>query len=245
MINYTDPIYRRIMLKISGEALQGGRSKEFGIDPVVLDRMVLEVKELVNIGVQIGIVIGGGNLCRGTSLIKFGMNQIIGDHIGMLATLINGLVMYDALNKVYVHSRLLSAFPLEGICDHYNWMKAIDLLSNNRVVILGAGTGNTCFTTDSAACLRGIEIQADAVLKATKVDGVFSNDPIRYPRNSVLYDQLSYKEALDRELRIMDPTAFVLARDHNLPIHIFNINKVGALKRIILGDKEGTLITNK
>lgn len=243
MVNYSNPIYQRVILKISGEALQGNAG--FGIDSAILDRMVIEIKELVHIGVQIGIVIGGGNLCRGGSgLVKYGMNRIIGDHIGMLATIMNGLVMYNALNKAYVHSEMMSAIPIEGVCNHYNWMEAIDLLSNNKVVIFGAGTGNPCFTTDSAACLRGIEIKVDAVLKATKVDGVFSNDPIRYPNNSKLYEHLSYKEVLKRELRVMDLTAFMLARDYNLPIHIFNINKIGALKRIVMGYKEGTLITN-
>lgn len=241
MINHKDPVYRRIILKISGEALQG--SAGFGMNSEILDRMVLEIKDLVNIGIQIGIVIGGGNLFRGTRLIKYGVNRVIGDHIGMLATIINGLVILSALHRVYVNSYLMSAIPLQGICAHYNWSKAIDLLSNNRVVVFGAGTGNPFFTTDSAACLRGIEIEADAILKATKVDGVFSNDPIQCPNDSTLYNQLSYRDVLDRELKVMDLTAFTLARDHSLPIHIFNIKKVGALKRILMGYKEGTLIT--
>lgn len=243
MIHNINPIYRRIILKISGEALQG--HKKFGIDSIILDRMALEIKELITIGVQIGIVIGGGNLCRGTGLVQCDMNKVIGDHIGMLATIMNGLAMYNALNKVYVYSRLMSAIPLGGICDHYNCMDAINMLSKNKVVIFGAGTGNPCFTTDSAACLRGIEIKVDAVLKATKVDGVFSHDPIQYPKNSVLYKQLHYKEVLERELKVMDLTAFMLARDYNIPIHIFNINKIGALKRIIMGYQEGTIITNE
>lgn len=243
MINHIDPIYRRVILKISGEALQ--RSKGLEVDSVMLDRMALEVQELVQLGVQIAIVVGGGNLYRGTGLIKFGMNRIIGDHIGMLATMINCLFVYNALNRICVHSKLMSAIALDGICEHYNWIQAIDELSYNKVVIFGAGIGNPCFTTDSAACLRGIEIRADAVLKATKVDGVFSNDPVHYPNDSVLYEQLSYKEVLERELKVMDFTAFILARDYNLPIHIFNINRKGALKKIIMGYKEGTLISNK
>lgn len=234
------PIYRRIVIKVSGEALQG--AADFGIDAAVLDRMVVEVKELVHIGVQVGIVIGGGNLYRGAGLVKSGMNRIIGDQIGMLATVMNGLAMCSALHRAYVHSHLMSAIPLHGMCDHYNWIKAINLLSNNRVVIFAAGTGNPLFTTDSAACLRGIEVKADVVLKATKVDGVFSTDPILHP-DAKLYEQLSYQDVLERELKIMDLTAFILARDHNLPIRIFNINKFGALKKIILGYKEGTLIT--
>ncbi|CAD83344.1 uridine 5'-monophosphate kinase [Candidatus Blochmanniella floridana] len=237
-----NPIYRRIMLKISGEALQG--TENFGVDSSILDRMVLEIKELVNIGVQIGMIIGGGNLFRGSRLVQFGMNKVIGDHIGMLATIMNGLVMHNALHRVYVDSSVMSAIPLQGVCDNYNWMRAIDLLSNNKVVIFGAGTGNPFFTTDSAACLRGIEISANAVFKATKVDGVFAHDPIQYPNHNIaLYEQLSYQDVLQRELKVMDLTAFALARDHNLPIHIFNINKVGALKRIIMGYREGTVIT--
>lgn len=236
----TKPIYRRVVIKVSGEALQGAAG--FGIDTTVLDRMVIEVKELVHIGVQVGIVIGGGNLFRGTGLVESGMNRVIGDQIGMLATIINGLVMCSALHRAYVHSHLMSAIPLHGMCDHYNWVKAINLLSDNRVVVFVAGTGNPLFTTDSAACLRGIEIKADVVLKATKVDGVFSTDPILHP-DATFYEQLSYQDVLERELKIMDLTAFTLARDHNLPIRIFNINKFGALKKIILGHKEGTLIT--
>ncbi|AAZ40912.1 uridylate kinase [Candidatus Blochmanniella pennsylvanica str. BPEN] len=240
MVTHTKPIYRRIVLKMSGEALQGAEG--FGIDTTILNRMVTEVKELVKIGIQIGIVMGGGNLFRGAELVKSGMNRIVGDHIGMLATIMNGLAMRSALNHAYVHSHLMSAIPLNGVCDHYNWMKAINLLSNNWVVIFAAGTGNPLFTTDSAACLRGIEIKADVVLKATKVDGVFSTDPIQHP-DATLYEQLSYQDVLERELKVMDLTAFTLAREHNLPIRIFNINKLGALKRIIMGYKEGTLIT--
>ncbi|ADV33674.1 uridylate kinase [Candidatus Blochmanniella vafra str. BVAF] len=241
MISHMSPVYRRIMIKISGEALQG--TKNFGIDFIILNRMALEIKELINIGVQIGIVIGGGNFFRGINLVKSGIHKVISDHIGMLSTIINGLAIHNSLNSVYVDSQLMSAIPLQGVCDHYNWMKAINLLSNNRVVIFGAGTGNPFFTTDSAACLRGIEIEADAILKATKVDGVFSDDPEQHPNNAILYKQLSYQDVLKRELKIMDLTAFTLARDHNLPIHIFNINKVGALKRIVMGCREGTLIT--
>lgn len=235
----TKPIYRRIVIKVSGEALQG--TENFGIDTTVLERIVIEVKELVHIGVQVGIVIGGGNLFRGTTLVKLGMNRITGDQIGILATIMNGLAMYNALRRVYVHSHVMSAIPLHGICDHYNWIKAINLLSNNRVVIFVAGTGNPLFTTDSAACLRSIEVKADVMLKATKVDGVFSTDPILHP-DAILYEQLSYQDVLERELKIMDLAAFTLARDHNLPIRIFNMNKFGALKKIILGYKEGTLI---
>lgn len=242
MEDHTKPIYRRIILKISGEALQG--SEGFGIDFAMLNRMAMEIKELVSIGVQIGVVMGGGNLFRGTRLVQSGISRVIGDHMGMLATIMNGLAMYGSLHRIYVHTRLLSAIPVYSICHHYNCIKAINLLSNNNVVIFGAGTGNPLFTTDSAACLRGIETESDAIFKATKVDGVFSNDPIQDPNNTILYKQLKYKDVLKNELKVMDLTAFMLARDHDLPIHIFNINKVGVLKRIIMGYKEGTLITN-
>lgn len=242
MLNHAQPIYRRIILKVSGEALQG--SGGCGIDSTILGRMAMEVKELVNMGMQIGIVMGGGNLFRGTGLVQFGINRVIGDHMGMLATIMNGLAMYGSLNQIYVHTQLLSAIPIQNICHHYNWLDAIDLLSNNNVVIFVAGTGNPFFTTDSAACLRGIETESDAIFKATKVDGVFSDDPVQHPNDAVLYERLNYQDVLKNELKVMDLTAFMLARDHNLPIHVFNINKIGALKRIVMGYKEGTLITN-
>lgn len=240
MATNAKPIYQRILLKLSGEALQGAEG--FGIDASVLDRMAQEVKELVELGIQVGVVIGGGNLFRGAGLAKAGMNRVVGDHMGMLATVMNGLAMRDALHRAYVNARLMSAIPLNGVCNNYSWAEAIGLLRNNRVVIFAAGTGNPFFTTDSAACLRGIEIEAEAVLKATKVDGVFSADPVKHP-DATLYDQLSYQDVLEQELKVMDLAAFTLARDHNLPIRVFNMDKPGALRRVVMGDKEGTLIT--
>ncbi|MER2493019.1 UMP kinase [Catenovulum sediminis] len=233
------PEYRRVLLKLSGEALMGDEG--FGIDPKVLDRMAQEIKELVELGVQVGIVIGGGNLFRGSGLAKAGMNRVVGDHMGMLATTMNGLAMRDALHRAYVNARLMSAIELTGVCDTYNWAEAISLLKAGKVVIFAAGTGNPFFTTDSAACLRGIEIEADAVLKATKVDGVFSDDPVTNP-DAVLLDKLTYQEVLEKELKVMDLAAFTLARDHSLPIRVFNMNKAGALKNVIMGEEEGTLI---
>ncbi|WP_395479628.1 UMP kinase [Candidatus Curculioniphilus buchneri] len=233
-------IYQCILLKLSGEVLQG--SEGFGINAKTLDRIAKEIKELVELKIQIGIVIGGGNLFRGAGLAKAGMNRVVGDHMGMLATMMNGLAIRDALYRACVNVRLMSAIPINGICDHYNWIEAMSSLRNNYVVIFTAGTGNPFFTTDSAACLRGIEIKADTVLKATKVDGVFSNDPIKDP-NATRYVQLSYHDVLKRNLKIMDLAAFALARDHNLPIHVFNINKPGALLRLVMGAQEGTLIT--
>ena len=234
--------YRRILLKLSGEALMGNEG--FGIDPKVLDRMAQEIKELVELGVQVGLVIGGGNLFRGEGLAKAGMNRVVGDHMGMLATVMNGLAMRDALHRAFVNCRLMSAIPLNGVCDAYNWAEAISLLKSGRVVIFSAGTGNPFFTTDSAACLRGIEIEADTVIKATKVDGVYSDDPVKNP-DATLYRHLSYNEIIDKELKVMDLAAFTLARDHNMPLSVFNMNKSGALKRVIMGEDEGTLISSQ
>ena len=180
----SQPIYKRILLKLSGEALQGDEG--FGIDPSILDRMALEIKELIEMGVEVGVVLGGGNLFRGAKLAKAGMNRVVGDHMGMLATVMNGLAMRDALHRADVNAKLMSAFQLNGICDTYNWSEAIKMLREKRVVIFSAGTGSPFFTTDSAACLRGIEIEADIVLKATKVDGVYDCDPAKNP-NAKLY----------------------------------------------------------
>ncbi len=234
------PVYQRILLKLSGEALQG--EEGFGIDPAVLDRMAQEVKELVELGVQVGVVIGGGNLFRGAGLAAAGMNRVVGDHMGMLATVMNGLAMRDALHRAYVNARVMSAIPLNGVCDDYNWADAISQLRGGRVVIFSAGTGNPFFTTDSAACLRGIEIEADIVLKATKVDGVYTADPVANPE-AELYNKLSYNDVLEKELKVMDLAAFTLARDHNMPIRVFNMNKPGALRRVVMGEAEGTLIS--
>lgn len=233
------PTYKRILLKLSGEALQG--EEGFGIDPSVLDRMAIEIKELVELDVQVALVIGGGNLFRGAKLAKAGMNRVVGDHMGMLATVMNGLAMRDSLHRANVNAKLMSAFPLNGVCDTYSWAQAIRLLNQGQVVIFSAGTGNPFFTTDSAACLRGIEIEADVVLKATKVDGVYDCDPAKNA-NANLYHHLSYQDVLEKELQVMDLAAFTLARDHNIPIRVFNMNKSGALKRVILGEAEGTLI---
>ncbi|KFZ37169.1 uridylate kinase [Shewanella mangrovi] len=234
------PAFRRILLKLSGEALMG--EEGFGIDPKVLDRMAQEIKELVELGIQVGVVIGGGNLFRGEGLAKAGMNRVVGDHMGMLATVMNGLAMRDALHRAYVNARLMSAIPLNGVCDAYNWAEAISLLKSGRVVIFSAGTGNPFFTTDTAACLRGIEIEAEVVLKGTKVDGVYTDDPMKNP-DATKYDCLTYDEVLDKELKVMDLAAFTIARDHNMNILVFNMNKPGSLRRVIMGDStEGTLV---
>ena len=239
MATNAKPVYKRILLKLSGEALQG--SEGFGIDASILDRMAQEIKELVELGIQVGVVIGGGNLFRGAGLAKAGMNRVVGDHMGMLATVMNGLAMRDALHRAYVNARWMSAIPLNGVCDNYSWAEAISLLRNNRVVILSAGTGNPFFTTDSAACLRAIEIDADVVLKATKVDGVYTADPFKDP-HAEKFDHLTYDEVLDRKLGVMDLTAICLCRDHKMPLRVFNMNKPGALLNIVHGGAEGTLI---
>ncbi|ABF13862.1 UMP kinase [Candidatus Palibaumannia cicadellinicola] len=233
------PIYQRILLKLSGEALQG--KNNFGIDTNALNRIVQEIKELIKFKINIGIVIGGGNLFRGTLLAHLGIQRVVCDHMGMLATVINSLAIRNTMLHININANILSAIPLDGICELYNLDKAIDLLEKNIVVIFAAGIGNPFFTTDSAACLRGLEIGADVVLKATKVDGVFSADPKIDP-DAILYDQLNYKDILKQELKIMDLTALTLAHDNHLPIRVFNINKPGALWRVVMGKKEGTLI---
>ena len=233
------PIYKRILLILSGEALQGDEG--FGIDPSILDRMAIEIKELVEMGVEVGVVLGGGNLFRGAKLAKAGMNRVVGDHMGMLATVMNGLAMRDSLFRADVNAKLMSAFQLNGICDTYNWSEAIKMLREKRVVIFSAGTGSPFFTTDSAACLRGIEIEADVVLKATKVDGVYDCDPAKN-QDAKLYKNLSYDEVIDKELQVMDLAAFTLARDHGMPIRVFNMGRPGALRNVVLGTEEGTTI---
>lgn len=234
-----DKKYKRILLKLSGEALMG--NGDFGIDPKVLDRMALEIGQLVGIGMQIGLVIGGGNLFRGAALQKAGLDRVTGDHMGMLATVMNGLAMRDALERANIVSRVMSAIPMSGVVDHYDRRKAIRALERGEVVIFSAGTGNPFFTTDSAACLRGIEVDAELVLKATKVDGVYSADPMLDP-NATLYEELSYDEVLDKKLGVMDLTAICLCRDHNMPLRVFAMEKPGALVNIVNGGQEGTLI---
>ena len=233
------PKFQRVLLKLSGEALMGDQG--FGISAVVLDRIATEVKALTALNVQVAIVIGGGNLFRGEGLAQAGMNRVVGDHMGMLATVMNGLAVRDALHRAEINARLMSALPLKGVCDTYNWADAIRYLNDKRVVIFSAGIGNPFFTTDSAACLRGIEIEADVVLKATKVDGVYSDDPVKNPE-ATKYDMLDYQTVLRKELRVMDLSAFALARDHGMPIIVFNMNAPGALHRVVTGEKEGTVI---
>ena len=231
--------YKRILLKLSGEELMG--EEGFGIDPKVLDRMALEIGQLVGIGVQVGLVIGGGNLFRGAALSKAGMDRVTGDHMGMLATVMNALAMRDALERTNISSNVMSAIPMSGVVEHYDRRRAMRYLGDGEVVIFSAGTGNPFFTTDSAACLRGIEIDADVVLKATKVDGVFTADPMLDP-SAKLYDHLTYDEVLDKKLGVMDLTAICLCREHNMPLRVFRMSKQGALLNLVVGGNEGTLI---
>lgn len=231
--------YNRILLKLSGEALTG--DAEFGIDPKVLDRMAVEVGQLIGLGVQVGMVIGGGNLFRGAELHAAGMDRVTGDHMGMLATVMNALAMRDALERANVATRVMSAIPMSGVVEHYDRRTAIRHLKANDVVIFSAGTGNPFFTTDTAACLRGIEIDADLILKATKVDGVYSADPKLFP-DAVKFDTLTYDEVIEKKLGVMDLTAICLSRDHQVPIKVFNMNRPGALLDNVLGRDDGTLI---
>lgn len=234
-----DKKYKRILLKLSGEELMG--EEGFGIDPKVLDRMALEIGQLVGIGVQVGLVIGGGNLFRGAALSAAGMERVTGDHMGMLATMMNGLAMRDALDRNNISARVMSAIPMSGVVEHYDRRKAMRHLERGDVVIFSAGTGNPFFTTDSAACLRGIEIDAEIVLKATKVDGVYSADPMKDP-SATMYSHLTYDEALEKKLGVMDLTAICLCREQEMPLRVFRMSKPGALLSIVVGGDEGTLI---
>ncbi len=231
--------YQRILLKLSGEALMG--EQNFGIDPQVLTYVSKEVKNLIDQGIQVGIVIGGGNIFRGVGLAASGMDRVAGDHMGMLATVINSLALQDALEKNGVPARVMSALPIHQVCEDYIRRKAIRHLEKGRVAIFAAGTGNPFFTTDSAASLRGIEIEADVVIKATKVDGVYTADPVKDP-SATLYKHLSYDEVLEKKLNVMDATAIVLCRDHKMPVRVYNMSKEGALQRVIEGADEGTLV---
>lgn len=235
----SNPIYRRVLLKLSGEALLGQGS--WGIDPQVLERLAKEIAEIARLKVQIGIVIGAGNLFRGATLSSAGIDRVTGDQMGMLATIMNALALRDALEKMGSPTQILSAIPVNGMADPFDRLKAIHHLEQEKVIIFAGGTGNPLVTTDSAASLRGIEIKADVLLKATNVDGVYSADPARDP-HAVLYHHLVYQEALDKELGVMDLTAFYQCRDHRLPIRVFNIKKPGVLLGIICGSNEGTLV---
>ncbi len=231
--------YKRILLKFSGEALMG--EQEFGIDPAVISRLSNEVKELSERGTQIAIVIGGGNIFRGVSLASAGMDRTAADHMGMLATVINSLALQDAMEQNGLSVRVMSALPIHQVCEDYIRRRAIRHLEKGRIVIFAAGTGNPFFTTDTAASLRGVEANVDVVIKATKVDGVYSADPMKDP-TAKRYDSLSYDEVINNKLAVMDTTAIVLCRDNKIPIRVFNMNKAGALMNVVKGMDEGTIV---
>ena len=232
--------HKRILVKFSGESVAG--DDEHGIDPKILDSMASSVGSCTELGVQIGIVIGGGNLFRGEKLSKAGMDRVAGDHMGMLATVMNGIALRDSLERAGIKTRVMSAIPMGGLVEHYDRRLAIQLLSDGYVVIFTAGTGNPFFTTDTAGCLRAIETQSELMLKATRVDGVFDADP-EINKNAKFYPELSFDEAISKNLKVMDATALTLARDHHLPIRVFNVNTPNALKDIVCGEKIGTLIS--
>jgi len=231
--------YKRILLKLSGEALMGKATS--GIDPVILDRMAADIAHLVSLGVEVGVVIGGGNLFRGKALSEAGLGRVTGDHMGMLATVMNALAMRDALERIDLPARIMSAIPMLGVVDPYHRRKAITHLRTNHVVIFAAGTGNPFFTTDTAACLRAIEVGAEIVLKATKVDGVYTDDPVKNP-NAEKFDFLTYFDVINKNLEVMDHTAICLCRDHHMPLRVFNMEQENALVDIVQGKPIGTSV---
>ena len=236
------PVYKRILLKLSGEALMADH--DYGISPDFMAALAAEIKELVDLGVQVAIVVGGGNIFRGEGLARAGMDRVTGDHMGMLATVINALAIQDAVERIGGMCRVMSAIRINQVCEDYIRRRAVRHLEKGRVVVFGSGTGNPFFTTDSAASLRAVEINADLMLKATKVDGVYDSDPKTKP-DAVKYDRLSYDQMLDQRLGVMDQTAIVLCRDHRMPLQVYNINEPGHLKRIVLGDLSiGTTVHN-
>ena len=234
------PVYQRILLKLSGEALLG--DEDYGIDPAIIGRIANEILEVRNTGVQVAIVIGGGNIFRGAGLAESGIDRVTGDHMGMLATLMNSLALQDAMEKAGVDARVMSAISVHAVSEDYIRRRATRHLEKGRVVIIAGGTGNPFFTTDTAAALRAIEVGADIVLKATKVDGVFTADP-KIDKNAVLHESLSYDEVIEGKLRVMDTNAIVLCRDQGMPIRVFNVFGAGNLISIVRGGKVGTIIS--
>jgi uridylate kinase len=231
---------QRILLKVSGEALLG--ELDYGIDPKVSSRIAREVAGVVQAGVQIGIVIGGGNIFRGKGLAASGIDRITGDHMGMLATVMNALALQDALEKAGVTTRVMSAVSVRDVCEDYIRRRAVRHLEKGRAVIFAAGTGTPFFTTDTAASLRAIEVGADVMIKATKVDGIYSADPVT-DTEATRYSRISYDEVIERKLQVMDTNAIVLCRDQSMPIRIVNLNRPGELGRVIRGEEVGTLVS--
>jgi len=233
------PAYKRIVLKLSGEALMG--SSSYGIDPQVIGRLTKEIGQLNRLGVQVGLVVGGGNLFRGAELAESGMDRVTADHVGMLATVMNSLVIQDALERLGIFARVMSAIRINEVCEDYLRRRAIRHLEKGRVVIFAAGTGNPFFTTDSAASLRAIEINAEVLIKGTKVDGIYSADPVKVP-DARRYEKLTFEEAVNRKLQVMDATAIVMCQEHGMPLKVFNINRSGDLMRLVCGENIGTSV---
>jgi len=232
--------FTRILVKLSGEALMGGG--DYGIDPAVIKRIAGELQDIREMGVQVAVVIGGGNIFRGAGLARAGMDRVAADHMGMLATVMNALAMQDALEALGVQTRVMSAIRINEVCEDYIRRRAVRHLEKGRIAIFAAGTGNPFFTTDTAAALRAIEISADVLLKATKVNGVYSDDPVRNPK-AQHYPRLTFDKVLNDKLNVMDATAIVMCRDNHLPLRVFNLNNSGDLTRIVRGEEVGTLVT--
>jgi uridylate kinase len=233
--------YKRILVKLSGEALLG--TAEYGIDPAMLKRVATELAEVSATGVEVAVVIGGGNIFRGAGLARAGMDRVTADQMGMLATVMNSLAMQDAIESLGAHARVMSAIRINEVAEDYIRRRAVRHLEKGRIVIFAAGTGNPFFTTDSAASLRAIEIGADLLLKATKVNGVYSDDPVKNPA-ATRFDRLSYDRVLDDRLGVMDATAIVLCRDNGIPLRVFNLHNPGDLPRVVRGENVGTLVSN-
>jgi uridylate kinase len=235
----SEPAFRRVLLKLSGEALMGFQG--FGVDPVTVNRIAQEVQEVRQLGVQIAVVVGGGNFIRGVTASAHGIDRVVADHMGMLATVINALALQDALEKLECHTRVVTAIEIREIAEPFIRRRVIRHLEKDRVVVLAAGTGNPYFSTDTAAALRAMEIKAEVILKATKVDGVYDADPQKVP-GAKKFSQISYLDVLSRGLGVMDTTAISLCMDNSLPIIVFNLNVPGNLKRVVLGEKIGSLV---
>jgi len=234
------PIFKRILLKLSGEALMG--DMDYGIDPGYIRKMALDVKAVSDIGVEVAMVIGGGNIFRGAGLAEAGMDRVTGDHMGMLATVINCLSMQDAIENTGAYCRVMSALPINNVCEDYIRRRAVRHLEKGRIVLFAAGTGNPFFTTDSAASLRAVEIGADVMIKGTKVDGIYDKDPMKHA-DALRYDQISFDDAIGQKLGVMDTTAIVLCRDNKIPVKVFNMNQNGDLMRLVMGENVGTTVS--
>ncbi len=240
MMETVRPAFKRILLKLSGEALMG--DMDYGIDPAYIRQMALDVKAVSDIGVEVAMVIGGGNIFRGAGLAEAGMDRVTGDHMGMLATVINCLSMQDAIENTGAYCRVMSALPINNVCEDYIRRRAVRHLEKGRIVLFAAGTGNPFFTTDSAASLRAIEVGADVMIKGTKVDGIYDKDPMKHD-DAKRYEHISFDEAIAQKLGVMDTTAVVLCRDNQLPVKVFNMNQHGDLMRLVMGENVGTTVS--